>query len=64
MLATATVCGRDATGRLHGVMDITWLVGSMAGRLISTTWRFFAIGITEWCMRTTGSWSRLTMAGS
>jgi hypothetical protein len=60
----AIACGRDATGRLHGVLDIISCIGSMAGRAIFQTLFFFAIGIIGWFIKTTGRSPRQAMARS
>jgi hypothetical protein len=64
MRAMAIACGRDATGRRHGVLDIISCTGSMAGRVIFQTLSFFVIVITGWFMKTTGRLPRQMTAGS
>ena len=55
--------GRAATGRLRGPPRITWCIGSMAARPISTTSSFFATGITGWSTKAGGRSCRAMTAG-
>jgi hypothetical protein len=58
MFGTRAAASRAATARRLGPQAITWCIGSGAAAPTCPTLFFFATGITGWCMRAAGSWSR------
>jgi len=58
-----TASGRPASGLPHDAMDITSCTGSTAGPRSCPTWSSCVTGITGWCMKAGGNWSRRRRGG-